>query len=199
MSAVEQLYERAFRYMDSSTGMFPEGWTCVRCGRELNADGWHPAELYAGTFNGLCYPCTGEKAYVVEVEEDGCQVWSYPPHCPSWRRDRETYRGYSECEVCCGTGLQGDHGWHGRRYCVPCFKRRFPPPPPVPPLPEWKSRGEWEREAYVEVVGRVLNLSPGDPGYEQWTYKPPIRRADRDALVLSLTATSSTLLSAPRS
>lgn len=30
---------------------------CNRCGKPLNKDGGHPAELYAGTYTGLCYGC----------------------------------------------------------------------------------------------------------------------------------------------
>lgn len=79
-------------------GMLLKGTICKGCGKELNADGTHPAELYAGTYNGLCYPCTGSKPYVVDKVEGGCKSTSHPPHCPSWRRDRETYIWNPECD-----------------------------------------------------------------------------------------------------
>ena len=37
-------------------GMYPQH-ECSGCGKLLNADGGHPAELYAGTYTGLCYEC----------------------------------------------------------------------------------------------------------------------------------------------
>lgn len=104
------------------------GAECLRCGKLLNADGGHPAEIYAGTFNGLCYGCTGAGPYIVRVSLlDGARVLSYPPHCPSWRRDRETFTAYADCETCGGSGIQG----HGMSvgggsypvYCKPCVQR----------------------------------------------------------------------------
>jgi hypothetical protein len=102
------------------------GANCLKCGKLLNADGGHPAEIYAGTFNGLCYGCTGAGPYIATVSLlDGARVLSYPPHCPSWRRDRETYTAYPGCATCNGTGVQrrcvGQSGY--REYCKPCIQR----------------------------------------------------------------------------
>jgi len=92
-----------YEKMDPHTGMFPDQ-KCLICGKQLNKDGRYPAELYAGTFTGLCYACTSSKAYRVAVFYDGAERWSYPPHCPSWRRARETYTAYPDCTECNGRG-----------------------------------------------------------------------------------------------
>jgi hypothetical protein len=102
---------------------------CLACGKPLNADGNHPAETYAGTWTGLCYGCTKAPAVIVAVAVlDGLQKVSYPPHCPSWRRDRETFHGYPGCGTCQGMGV-GSHGTSvgGSTYriqCKACADRR---------------------------------------------------------------------------
>lgn len=72
---------------------------CKACGKPLNAAGMYPAETYMGTFNGLCYPCTGAGPFLLETEHDGAEWWSHPPHCPSWRRDRERFLTYADCDA----------------------------------------------------------------------------------------------------
>jgi len=113
--------------MDPKTGMYPENWVCLRCGKQLNADGGHPAETYAGTFNGLCYACTAEGGYVEKIHElDGCRYWSYPPHCPSWRRDREHFYAYEDCAVCGGKGYTKEtyvSGGRIKEHCADCSRR----------------------------------------------------------------------------
>lgn len=109
-------------------GMYPDWFFCTGCGKQLNADGNHPAELYAGTFNGLCYGCTGRGAYVAKVcALDGAREVSWPPHCPSWRRDRETFIAYADCEACGGLGVDGHGSSHGGGTyplsCKPCLDR----------------------------------------------------------------------------
>ena len=84
-------------------GMLPRQ-PCRQCGKPLNGDGRHPAELYAGTFTGLCYSCQNSGRYVVETYPDGARLLSFPPHCPSWRRDREEYIAYENCPDCQGKG-----------------------------------------------------------------------------------------------
>ncbi len=96
---------------------------CKRCGRPLNADGGHPAELYAGTYTGLCYACEREGPRVVKAYgADGAQRISYPPSCPSWRRDREEYIAYPDCRECKGTGrIYVDRPWRsGGGYYKSC-------------------------------------------------------------------------------
>lgn len=112
-NVVNDLLKRAYKDMDPSTGEFPADWCCIRCGVTLNADGGHPAEIYAGTYNGLCYPCTSAGPFVVSVAVlDGAQEVSWPPHCPSWRRDRETFYGYTDCDHCKGAGAVRGYGYH---------------------------------------------------------------------------------------
>ena len=93
-------------------GMLPQQ-DCQRCGKPLNTDGGHPAELYAGTFTGLCYKCEREGPYVVKTySADGAQRISYPPSCPSWRRDRVEHIAYPDCPQCKGTGrIYVDRPW----------------------------------------------------------------------------------------
>lgn len=89
--------------MSNWDGMLPAR-SCTGCGKQLNADGNHPAELYAGTYTGLCYTCEKKPFFVTRTEFDGALILSYPPHCPSWRRDRETFIAYDDCEKCHGKG-----------------------------------------------------------------------------------------------
>lgn len=89
--------------MDSH-GMLP-AHNCKQCDKPLNADGYHPAELYAGTYTGLCYRCERSDVRLLYTAPlDGCQSWEFPPHCPSWRRDRERFLAYPGCEKCKGKG-----------------------------------------------------------------------------------------------
>lgn len=80
---------------------------CERCGEPLKGQGTgYPAELYAGTYTGLCYPCTREPAKVIATKKlDGAQVWDYPPAQASYRRNRERFIGYPGCQRCNGTGI----------------------------------------------------------------------------------------------
>lgn len=101
---------------------------CVNCGKELNSDGMHPAETYAGTYTGLCYSCQNSESYIIEKFSDGAMIISYPPHCPSFRRDREHYTAYSDCPKCKGTGryyisrcMSQGGPYYG--YCTECSKR----------------------------------------------------------------------------
>lgn len=105
-------------------GMLPDKWCCARCAKPLNADGNHPAELYAGTWNGLCYGCTAEPAYVARVAVlDGAREVSWPPSCPGHRRDREKHTAYEGCEACGGLGVEGTPYAQARQWCRPCMKR----------------------------------------------------------------------------
>ena len=106
---------------------------CKQCGKPLNADGGHPAELYAGTYTGLCYHCQNEGPYVVKAYCDGAQRISCPPHCPSWRRDREEYTAYPDCPDCHGTGRHYVSRADGKggsyyRHCECCFERFYAHP-----------------------------------------------------------------------
>jgi hypothetical protein len=109
-------------------GMYPPH-PCKGCGKPLNADGGHPAELYAGTYTGLCYACERKGPLVVATFEDGCKLVSHPPHCPAWRRDREEYYWFEGCGQC-----QQGRVWVSRAYseggpytqsCPACAPRHY--------------------------------------------------------------------------
>lgn len=108
-------------------GFYPPH-NCKDCGKKLNADGGHPAELYAGTYTGLCYGCENKPQRIEKTYSDGSVLFSYPPHCPSWRRDRKTFYAYTDCTNCNGTGrlyvsrsfaLGGSY----YNYCKTCLTR----------------------------------------------------------------------------
>lgn len=78
---------------------------CIKCGKELNPNGYRPAELYVGTYTGLCYTCQNGPAYIESVDNlDGARFVSHPPYRPAWRRDRVLYITYEGCGECSGTG-----------------------------------------------------------------------------------------------
>lgn len=113
-----------FPGMDPTTGMLPSSLGCTRCGVQLGAN---RAELYAGTYNGLCYPCTSEPAYLVAVNPlDGLRRWSWPPSSPSHRRHREIRYGYADCSDCAGKGALRRGGAWSLSYlqCEQCASRR---------------------------------------------------------------------------
>ena len=156
-------------------GMLPAGTTCLNCGKVLNADGGHPAELYLGTYNGLCYPCTSAPAFLVQECEDGSQEWSHPPHCPSWRRNREIRYGYEGCETCGGKGSvrqfrPDSQGGSYTYQCPVCRTRKWPPPPlSIHNAPG----GRAQREAAIyelEMGFPPRNFEKGTVAYQQWTY-----------------------------
>lgn len=89
--------------------------------------GGYPAELYAGTYTGLCYSCTAEPSYHERtLETSGAHVWNHPPSCPAWRRDREAFYAFPECEECKGRGrihvsrTDGRGGPYGKQ-CERCW------------------------------------------------------------------------------
>lgn len=125
--------------MDSH-GMLP-AHGCKQCGKPLNADGYHPAELYAGTYTGLCYQCERSGERIIAVSPvDGAETWEFPPHCPSWRRARERFNGYPGCEQCGGKGRLwvGRSDAQGGSYsaqCEQCSQRYW-----GHPLRQWEQK-----------------------------------------------------------
>jgi len=121
-------------------GMLP-AHNCKQCGKPLNADGGHPAELYAGTYTGLCYSCERSDERLIKTDPlDGCQTWEFPPHSPAWRRTRERFLGFTGCKTCSGKGRL----WIGRadsqggsytQQCPDCSARYW-----SHPLRLWESR-----------------------------------------------------------
>lgn len=100
---------------------------CESCGQALRGEGsgWD-FESYAGTYTGMCYSCTNKGPFVVKDFGEGLKLWSFPPHCPSWRRNRETYFGVEGCSKCGGQGRIMVHqsfslGGCYPKYCTDCM------------------------------------------------------------------------------
>jgi hypothetical protein len=100
---------------------------CKHCERPLQGQGdGRPAELYAGTYNGLCYDCTGRPGSAEQRTIDGREliVWEYPPAVPSYSRTRERYLARPNCGKCSGRGFVWRtlrDLWRGN---VPCGRYR---------------------------------------------------------------------------
>lgn len=110
-------------------GMLPQH-PCKNCGKMLNADGYHPAELYLGTYTGLCYDCEGKGPFIVDEYIDGAKRISYPPNSPAWSREREEYVAYADCPECKGKGMtrvskSAPHGGSFRKFCKTCSQRFY--------------------------------------------------------------------------
>jgi hypothetical protein len=127
-----------FDVMDRN-GMLP-AHNCKQCDKPLNADGYHPAELYAGTYTGLCYQCERTGKRLIKIDPvDGAETWEFPPHCPSWRRDRERFIGFTGCQACNGKGRlwvsrANSQGGSYSAQCKECSERYW-----THPLRLWES------------------------------------------------------------
>jgi hypothetical protein len=109
-------------------GMLPAGTKCKRCGKVLNADGGHPAELYAGTYTGECYSCARENGRVERGYPTGARELSYLDDYQPLRRSQFT--AYADCEVCQGQGYIHisralAFGGSYKSYCQPCLDRHL--------------------------------------------------------------------------
>ena len=143
---------------------------CHVCGNPLNDDGGHPAELYAGTHTGLCYPCTFASPFRVHVYRDRAERWSHAPHSPSWRRDREEFIGYKGCRECSGKGkiVVARHHTAGGGYpvnCEKCDKKYYDEPERA----RWNNRMSWIINARATVnekktkeLRKILKLKKSD-------------------------------------
>src|SRR5262249_19673065 len=121
--------EKIFINMGMDKDGFLPAQDCDVCNKPLQGQGsGHPAELYAGTFTGLCYDCERAPAFLVRVYPCGASEWSFPPSEPSYRRTRELYIGYGGCN-CGGMGrMWKERSFrYGGRYAVNCSKcfRRY--------------------------------------------------------------------------
>lgn len=105
-------------------GMLPSHWKCRDCGLPLNDNGMQPAELYAGTYTGLCHKCESTGPRIVKIYNlDSALEVSYPPSCPSWRRDREDYTAYFDCNICEGKGRVVKSRHRHKTFCMDCLNR----------------------------------------------------------------------------
>lgn len=140
---------------------------CKRCGKMLRGkDSGYPAELYAGTATGLCYPCTSEGPYFTgEVLVSGAKVYSHPPSCPSHRRDRNTYYFFEDCKKCqFGTVWKHSPGPFGGTYhcqCEECSNRHYSHPTIVAQAVARSKRG-WKLRVFGAMAEKKL-ISAGVP------------------------------------
>lgn len=149
-------------------GFYPYGLQCQDCGallggrRAESVPGFpsydRPAELYAGTFTGLCYACEKGGPRLLRRDWDGALHISYPPHCPAWRRDREVEIAYADCPECKGSGRHyvsraDSEGGSYYRYCRTCLDRYCA----EPHRQEWAAwRAEVKFSAYQQAYERAL-------------------------------------------
>jgi hypothetical protein len=152
------------RFILDSQGML-SAHHCKQCGKPLNADGFHPAELYAGTYTGLCYSCEKSGECLIKVDPlDGARTWEFPPHCPAWRRDRERFIGFQDCTVCGGKGRL----WVGRAdsqggsysaQCQPCSVRFWNHPLRLWEVKRW---GTIRKAALLVSLRRLRGALPSN-------------------------------------
>lgn len=134
-------------------GFLPEGTKCEQCGTVLKKD----AESYAGTFTGLCRACENISVRIEKVFFDRAVKISYPPHCPSWRRNRDSFIAYKDCKECGGSGKKTiirsmAYGGSYPVSCPLCSDRFY-----KHPLRVWKSKRfdriqEKGQSAYVSLL-----------------------------------------------
>ena len=125
--SIQQNWEEVRSLMDNR-GFLPRGIKCKSCGKVLNTDGGNPAESYLGTFTGICQKCESAPPFRVETLVSGAVLWSCPPHCPSWRRDRETYLQFPDCT--CSNGREREGYGYGQHFkqCPRCSERHYAHP-----------------------------------------------------------------------
>lgn len=145
---------------------FYAGLSCRNCGNALEGqDSGRPAESYTGTYNGLCYLCTNGKAYPLNDYQflSGARYWSHPPHCPSWRRDRETFLAFDDCDQCHRGRIMvsrsfGQGGPYPKQ-CEQCQTRNDNDPRMAAAQPYHDRLGElrqqWQKDANKEFQRRI--------------------------------------------
>jgi hypothetical protein len=164
-AVVERWQQQLKDLQMGSDGLFQVELHCLRCNKLLNADGNHPAEVHAGACNGLCYACTAAGPYVEKIAVlDGARSVNYPPHCPSWRRDREHFTGYLDCPGCKGSGVQGwgtsVGGGRYRHYCEACHGRYYGHPLRAKYSAYTRTLMERAQEVYTRRLKAALGLRP---------------------------------------
>jgi len=163
--------------------MYPEH-ACKGCGKPLNEKGHRPAELHAGCYTGLCYTCERGPAQPVRQEPDGAAWWSHPPHCPSWRRDREVFVGYTGCSDCGGKGRKmvsrpDSQGGSYPMSCKTCRERYSS----HPSRQQFDSRVERLRHAAHNVYQARFSDSMTDEQYD--ALRAPILEKYQKGVVLA--------------
>jgi hypothetical protein len=122
-------------------------------------------------------------AHRVGVHASGAEIWSHPPHCPAWRRDRELYTWWPAC-----TAPGCEHGrvikWGGfagtshTANCRACLDAHETHPVTVEETrvrdAQYAARALWARRMQAEVERRAGTAWPGDKPNTFWF---PIRDA----------------------
>lgn len=149
---------------------------CKRCGKALHGQGTgYPAELYAGTYTGLCYPCTDEPPYFTgEVELSGAKSYSHPPSCPSHRRDRETKLFFEGCD--CTFGSRGS-SWSYRAQCKKCSEQHYNHPA-VRALTVARAKRGWKGRVFAAMAEKQL-IERGVPFWSTSIRIPEFKTVDQ--------------------
>jgi hypothetical protein len=167
----------------SWNGFLPKGVKCKQCGAVLEGEGeGRPAESYLGTYNGLCYPCTGKSPYFTgEVLLSGAHVYSHPPSCPSHRRDRETYYFFEDCKDCqFGCVRKYSSGPFGGSYnaqCEKCSKRHYGHPTIVAQTVAREKRG-WKLRVFGAMAEKKL-IASGVPFWSRFILTKSYKTVDQ--------------------
>lgn len=152
---------------------------CKGCGKPLQGEmSGRPAELYAGTYTGLCYGCERAPARAIGRLLTGAYETEHPPSSPSWRRDRERFLWFADCvNPRCRKGAvqvyrSGAFGGSYRAQCDHCSARHHEHPVIVEMKAredaEWDATWEWmcRCNAEFERRCRAAGLDP-DMGDEK--------------------------------
>ena len=112
----------------SFNGFFPPH-PCKNCGKMLDYEKTGEPSNYAGSsqYTGECYSCNQRPSFILKTLVDGCNEISFPAHNPSYRRQREEFHAYPNCDDCGGQGhkIAYSSGWSYREYCKTCFDRYY--------------------------------------------------------------------------
>ena len=167
MDTITEIYQAKLKALGmDAQGILQLAPPCRGCGKPLNADGDHPAEHYAGTFQGLCTACTQREPFVVKTLPSGLKQWSCPPHCPQWRRDREVFMQAEGCGCDHGREWKIERGvWGTNRYpmqCTRCADKHYGHPVVKAQAAAddqvWRARKGWEARITAEVHHRMKTL-----------------------------------------
>ena len=155
-------------------GFLPEGVQCTGCGAELQGEGsGRPAESYLGTYTGLCHSCTSQGPVRDESSQyvSGAWSWSHPPALPSWRRDRERYFAFSDCQKCKGQGCvtQSRSSVTGGSYGTQCStcSDRHQKHPLVSLISDYRAARDIRRKIVLDVAYRVFDARADKAGLPQ--------------------------------